>query len=100
MLLFVVVICLPACVFYLLLNIAYYWQFGMLQSPYAQLLAATTLTKLISRPNVTLPLEQRIDISMYTSCYVDPQSVMTDLSAMLVCSSWFISCLKMCQISI
>ena len=34
-----------------------------LQSPYAQLLAATTLTKLVSRPSVTLPLEQRIDIS-------------------------------------
>jgi hypothetical protein len=33
-----------------------------LQSPYAQLLAATTLTKLISRTNITLPLEQRIDM--------------------------------------
>ena len=32
------------------------------QSPYAQLLAATTLTKLVTRPNLTLPLEQRIDI--------------------------------------
>lgn len=35
---------------------------SVFQSPYAQLLAATTLTKLVSRPNVTLPLEQRIDI--------------------------------------
>ena len=43
---------------------------GMLQSPYAQLLAATTLTKLISRPNVTLPLEQRIDIRMYNICHI------------------------------
>lgn len=35
------------------------------QSPYAQLLAATTLTKLVSRINITLPLEQRIDIRKY-----------------------------------
>ncbi|XP_029649457.1 exportin-7 isoform X2 [Octopus sinensis] len=34
-------------------------------SPYAQLLAASTLTKLVSRPNLTLPLEQRIDIRNY-----------------------------------
>ena len=36
-----------------------------LQSPYAQLLAATTLTKLVARPTVTLPLEQRIDMRKY-----------------------------------
>ena len=35
----------------------------MLQSPYAQLLAATTLTKLVCRANITLPLEQRVEIS-------------------------------------
>ncbi|ESO95104.1 hypothetical protein LOTGIDRAFT_160865 [Lottia gigantea] len=39
-------------------------------SPYAQLLAATTLTKLVSRPNVTLPLEQRIDIRNYILNYL------------------------------
>ncbi|XP_065926342.1 exportin-7 isoform X6 [Magallana gigas] len=39
-------------------------------SPYAQLLAATTLTKLVSRPNVTLPLEQRIDIRNYVLGYL------------------------------
>ncbi|XP_076102861.1 exportin-7-like [Mytilus galloprovincialis] len=39
-------------------------------SPYAQLLAATTLTKLVSRPNLTLPLEQRIDIRNYILNYL------------------------------
>ena len=44
------------------------------QSPYAQLLAATTLTKLVSRPNVTLPLEQRIDIrkKLFQYCVLGP----------------------------
>ena len=37
----------------------------MLQSPYAQLLAATTLTKLVCRANITLPLEQRVEISKF-----------------------------------
>ena len=36
--------------------------FCLFQSPYAQLLAANTLTKLVSRQNVTLPLEQRVDM--------------------------------------
>lgn len=39
-------------------------------SPLAQLLAATTLTKLVTRPNVTLPLEQRIDIRNYGLNYL------------------------------
>ncbi|XP_053407063.1 exportin-7-like [Mercenaria mercenaria] len=39
-------------------------------SPYAQLLAATTLTKLVSRINITLPLEQRIDIRNYILNYL------------------------------
>ncbi|XP_055955985.1 exportin-7 isoform X2 [Patella vulgata] len=39
-------------------------------SAYAQLLAATTLTKLVTRPNVTLPLEQRIDIRNYILNYL------------------------------
>ncbi|KAL5015882.1 hypothetical protein ScPMuIL_005471 [Solemya velum] len=39
-------------------------------SPYAQLLAATTLTKLVSRPNLTLPLEQRIDMRNYVLNYL------------------------------
>ncbi|XP_064599682.1 exportin-7-like [Liolophura sinensis] len=39
-------------------------------SPYAQLLAATTLTKLVARPNVMLPLEQRIDIKNYILNYL------------------------------
>ncbi|KAK2166427.1 hypothetical protein LSH36_39g09000 [Paralvinella palmiformis] len=39
-------------------------------SPYAQLLAATTLTKLVSRPNITLPLEQRVDIRNYVLNYL------------------------------
>ena len=55
---------LTAAVFFCFLFSDYCCQYGMFQSPYAQLLAATTLTKLISRPNVTLPLEQRIDIRM------------------------------------
>ena len=43
------------------------WPMSLLfpQSPYAQLLAATTLTKLVARPTVTLPLEQRIDMRKY-----------------------------------
>ena len=32
------------------------------QSAYAQMLAATTLTKLVCRANITLPLEQRVEI--------------------------------------
>lgn len=40
------------------------WNF-VLQSPYAQLLAATTLTKLVCRANITLPLEQRVEISKF-----------------------------------
>ncbi|XP_041371291.1 exportin-7-like isoform X3 [Gigantopelta aegis] len=39
-------------------------------SPYAQLLAATTLTKLVTRPNLTLPLEQRVDIRNYVLNYL------------------------------
>ncbi|CAH1784527.1 unnamed protein product, partial [Owenia fusiformis] len=39
-------------------------------SPYAQLLAATTLTKLISRPNIVLPLDQRLDIRNYVLNYL------------------------------
>ncbi|KAL3864345.1 hypothetical protein ACJMK2_006036 [Sinanodonta woodiana] len=39
-------------------------------SPYAQLLAATTLTKLVSRANLILPLEQRIDIKNYILNYL------------------------------
>ncbi|XP_052225839.1 exportin-7-like [Dreissena polymorpha] len=39
-------------------------------SPYAQLLAATTLTKLVGRINLTLPLEQRIDIRNYILNYM------------------------------
>ncbi|KAJ8316811.1 hypothetical protein KUTeg_004715 [Tegillarca granosa] len=39
-------------------------------SPYAQLLAATTLTKLVTRPNITLRLEQRIDIRNYVLNYL------------------------------
>lgn len=35
------------------------------QSPYAQLLASTTLTKLISRNTVSLSLQQKIDISKF-----------------------------------
>ena len=43
-----------------------------MQSPYAQLLAATTLTKLVTRPNLTLPLEQRIDIRKFIlNCWVE-----------------------------
>lgn len=36
------------------------------ESSYAQLLACTTLTKIISRNSQNLPLQQRIDISMYS----------------------------------
>ena len=36
-------------------------------SPYSQLLATTTLTKLISRPSQVLSLQQRIDISTIVS---------------------------------
>ncbi|XP_013418975.1 exportin-7 isoform X1 [Lingula anatina] len=39
-------------------------------SPYAQLLAASTLTKLVSRPNQILPLEQRVDIRNYVLNYL------------------------------
>ncbi|XP_046373797.1 exportin-7-like isoform X1 [Haliotis cracherodii] len=39
-------------------------------SAYAQLLAATTLTKLVTRPNLTLPLEQRVDIRNYILNYL------------------------------
>ncbi|XP_021371890.1 exportin-7-like [Mizuhopecten yessoensis] len=39
-------------------------------SPLAQLLAATTLTKLVTRPNIALPLEQRIDIRNYGLNYL------------------------------
>lgn len=39
--------------------------FVPLQSSYSQLLAATCLTKLVSRTNNPLPLEQRIDIRKY-----------------------------------
>ncbi|XP_038045966.1 exportin-7-like isoform X1 [Patiria miniata] len=39
-------------------------------SAYAQLLAATTLTKLICRPSTVLPLEQRIDIKNYVLNYL------------------------------
>ena len=51
-----------------LFSIFYCVFFGFFfKSPYAQLLAATTLTKLVSRPNLTLPLEQRIDIRKYAT---------------------------------
>ncbi|KAI0211191.1 Exportin-7 [Lamellibrachia satsuma] len=39
-------------------------------SPYAQLLAATTLAKLVARSNVTLPLEQRVDMRNYVMNYL------------------------------
>nr|KAG5695795.1 hypothetical protein BaRGS_013393 [Batillaria attramentaria] len=39
-------------------------------SPYAQLLAATTLTKLVCRANLTLPLEQRVEIRNYVLNYL------------------------------
>ncbi|XP_025093793.1 exportin-7-like isoform X2 [Pomacea canaliculata] len=39
-------------------------------SPYAQLLAATTLIKLVSRANITLPLEQRVEIRNYVLNYL------------------------------
>ncbi|KAJ8026013.1 Exportin-7 [Holothuria leucospilota] len=39
-------------------------------SPYAQLLAASTLTKLVSRTTTVLPLEQRIDIKNYVLNYL------------------------------
>ncbi|XP_076471297.1 exportin-7-like [Babylonia areolata] len=39
-------------------------------SPYAQLLAATTLTKLVCRANITLPLEQRVEIRNYVLNYL------------------------------
>jgi exportin-7 len=37
-------------------------------SPYAQLLAAHTLTKLVSKTTSTIPLEQRLEISQ---CHID-----------------------------
>ncbi|KAK2159702.1 hypothetical protein NP493_1697g00009 [Ridgeia piscesae] len=39
-------------------------------SPYAQLLAATTLAKLVARSNVSLPLEQRVDMRNYVMNYL------------------------------
>ncbi len=44
------------------------FSFCHLQSAYAQLLAANTLTKLVSRPNITLPLEQRVDMRKSPDC--------------------------------
>ncbi|KAH9499291.1 Exportin 7 [Bulinus truncatus] len=46
-------------------------------SPYAQLLAATTLTKMVYRPNITLPLEQRIDIRNYVLNYLASRTKLT-----------------------
>ena len=40
------------------------------QSPYAQLCAATTLTKLISKPSSTLPIKERIEIKNYVLQYL------------------------------
>ena len=55
------------------------WCCLSMQSPYAQLLAATTLTKLVSRPNIVLPLEQRIDISKQApKCWYQSVIVYTD----------------------
>lgn len=39
------------------------------QSSYSQLLAATCLSKLVSRTSNPLPLEQRIDIREYISIF-------------------------------
>ncbi|XP_012940207.1 exportin-7 isoform X2 [Aplysia californica] len=46
-------------------------------SAYAQLLAATTLTKMVYRPNVTLPLEQRVDIRNYVLNYLATRPKLT-----------------------
>ncbi|KAI8777729.1 exportin-7 isoform X1 [Biomphalaria glabrata] len=46
-------------------------------SAYAQLLAATTLTKMVYRPNITLPLEQRIDIRNYVLNYLATRTKLT-----------------------
>ncbi|KAK3095971.1 hypothetical protein FSP39_021507, partial [Pinctada imbricata] len=66
-------------------------------SPYAQLLAATTLTKLVTRPNVTLPLEQRIDIRNYVLNYLATrtklvhyvQQALVQLFARITKLGWF-----------
>ncbi|GFR81724.1 exportin-7 [Elysia marginata] len=46
-------------------------------SAYAQLLAATTLTKMVYRPNSTLPLEQRVDIRNYVLNYLATRPKLT-----------------------
>ncbi|BFZ02054.1 hypothetical protein BsWGS_05093 [Bradybaena similaris] len=66
-------------------------------SPYAQLLAATTLTKLVYRPNITLPVEQRIDICNYVLNYLATRPKLThfvsqalvQLFARIIKYSWF-----------
>lgn len=45
------------------------------QSSYSQLLAATCLTKLVSRTNNPLPLEQRIDIREYARVQLNVSSI-------------------------
>ncbi|CAG0919166.1 unnamed protein product [Notodromas monacha] len=66
-------------------------------SPYAQLLAAHTLTKLISRPTVTIPLEQRLEIRNYVLTYLSTHpnlanfvlQAMVTLFARLTKLGWF-----------
>lgn len=70
-------------------NVIRWWQYCFyVQSPYAQLLAATTLTKLITRANVSLPLEQRIDISRFHWNYVNSLHSETTFICYLVLLLW------------
>lgn len=43
--------------------------FLLFQSPYAQLLAATTLTKVISRSGTMIPIQDRVEIRNYILNY-------------------------------
>lgn len=47
----------------------WYLYFFPLQSPYAQLLAATTLTKVISRSGTMIPIQDRVEIRNYILNY-------------------------------